>query len=175
MHRRRFGQEPYRAFCAVIGRRSRRSDEAEDRGDIDDRAPAALAYRGHRSLHPQPDALLVHVDDRVPFLLRGLLQTLPVGDASVVNENVESAELAHAGLHSAVPVSRAGYVQMNRANRDGAELSVDRVGSLLRQFVAHVADYDLRAFACEEPRLRGPLPTRATGDQCNFILEPFHL
>jgi len=22
---------------------------------------------------------------------------------------------------------------------------------------------------------RGPLPTRATGDQCNFILEPFHL
>jgi hypothetical protein len=57
-----------------------------------------------------------------------------------------------------VPVSRAGYVQVNRPYRGGAELGVDGVGSLLRQFVAHVADYDLRAFACKEPRLRGPCP-----------------
>jgi hypothetical protein len=53
---------------------------------------------------------------------------------------------------------------MNRANRVGAELSFDRVGRLLGQFVAHVTDYNLRAFTCEEPRLGRSLPTRAAGD-----------
>jgi len=42
-------------------------------------------------------------------------------------------------------------------------LGVDGGGGLVGQLVAHVADYDLRAFAREQFRLGGALSARAAG------------
>jgi len=117
---------------------------------------------------------LIDIDDRVPQFLGRLFQSRCVEDAGVIDQDVQPAELARAGIDRGAPVCSAGDVQMNRDGGATARLRVD----LLRGFpglgVEHVANYDLSPFAHEQSRLGGPLSARTAGNKSHLAFEPIH-
>src|SRR5581483_4173096 len=149
--------------------------EAGDRGDVDDRTAAATAHRRHRRLHPEPYSLLIDADDRVPQLLAGVLESGGAEDAGVVDEDVESAELALAGIDGGAPIRRAGDIEMHRESEALARGCVDFAGEPRCLVIDHVADQNSGAFIDEEPGFGGALTARASRNQRHLALKPVHI
>src|SRR5260370_38361470 len=168
------GEEANGALGAVIGGGAGRADETVDGRDVDDGAGAALSQRGDGILHPEPYALLVDVDDGIPFLFAGFLDALDIRDAGVVDENVETTEFALATLDCGAPVGGSGDLGMKRDDRFRADLGVDVVGGPAALVVEHVPDHDLSALADEKAGFSSALSSRAGGNQSNFAFEPIH-
>ena len=95
-------------------------------------------------------------------------------DSGVVDEDVESAELAFARRDGGAPVSRARDVEAKRRRDARSGRRVDFIRELGGLIVEHVADNDLRAFASENPRLGGALAARSAGNQRHFSFKPVH-
>src|SRR3970282_2162829 len=76
---------------------------AEPRGDVDDAAALLLDQVGHHRARDEPRAAEVRGEDAVPLLGRELDQRgRAVGQAGVVHEHVEPAELVQRAPHEAV-------------------------------------------------------------------------
>src|SRR5258708_9185074 len=109
-----FGEDADRPFTRMICRRSSRTYKTVDRGNVDDGSTAALFHGGNRYLGPQPYALLIHIDDSVPFLLVGIAHSLDVENARVIDQDIEATKLAFARLNRRAPILGSRHVQMNR-------------------------------------------------------------
>ena len=77
-----------------IGGFADRADQAMNRGDIDDAAPAALAHAGQGEAGTVEHRGQVDRDNRVPPLDRELFDAGHVLNARVVDQNVDAAEFA---------------------------------------------------------------------------------
>ena len=106
-------EQAHRAFGTMISRRPGGAGKTGDRGDIDNRATAPAAHRRDHGLHPQPYALLVDIDHRVPEFLAGVLEARHIENAGIVDQDIEAAEFAYTGIDRRAPISRASDVQMD--------------------------------------------------------------
>src|SRR5580704_891401 len=125
-------------------------------------------------LHPEPYALLVDVDDRIPILFGGFLYSAAGNNACVVDQDIETTEFALASLHCGAPVGGSSDVEVKRDDRFRAAPAVDVGGGLAALVVEHVSDHDLGAFANEKAGFSSALSSRAARNQSNFAFEPIH-
>src|SRR5579885_2438637 len=166
-------QNPDRALGSVIRGGSRGTDNSVDGGNVDDRASSPPAHRRHRRLHPQPHALLIDRDDGIPFLLAGVFEAVEVENSGIVDEDVQSAELALRGFDRGAPVRRTGHIEMN-GNGRARSGAVDLIGERADFRVKNVGDEDPGALAHEDSAFGGALSARASGDKSDFSLETVH-
>src|SRR4030095_4148051 len=156
LHGGRFGHDAHGALRGVVGHVDAvLADEAGDRGDVDDRAPAGLLHGRDRVLHTQEDALGVDVHHLVPH---GHAHGVGAGaaDPGVVHQDVELAEGRDGGLHRRLPVGLVGDVDLHEARLTaGLGDVVDDIAPLRLQ---HVADGDPGPLLREDHRLA---PTHA--------------
>src|SRR5215208_8416925 len=148
-----------------IRRRAARNPEAEDRGDVDDRA-AALGLApalGRRDRH-QPDAAQVRRDDAVEGLRRGIERGAAVGDAGVVDEDVERPDRRLGRGKRPRDGALVGDVEIDRHRRFGAG-SVELAPKGVEPLAAARADRDRGAAAREAAREMGAEPARRAGDE----------
>src|SRR5205085_4297494 len=87
---------------------------AGDRRNIDDRPAAFHHHQRDDVLHGEECALQVHGDHAVPFLLRQLDHATDLGDADIVVENVDAAEIRNARPHHRLDVVVLGDVGAER-------------------------------------------------------------
>src|ERR1700677_950271 len=125
-------------------------------------------------LHPEPYALLVDVDDRIPILFGGFLYSAAGNNACVVDQDIETTEFALASLDCGAPVGGSSDVEVKRDDRSRAAAGVDVGGGLAALVVEHVSDHDLGALANEKAGFSSALSSRAARDQSNFAFEPIH-
>src|SRR5437762_10432586 len=69
------------------------ADQPHDAGDVDDAAPAALDHPARRELGEQERGLEVRIQHLVPVLLADPEQQVVLGEAGVVDEHVDRAEV----------------------------------------------------------------------------------
>jgi len=65
------------------------------RGDVDDPPPAALLHPGNHRLGGIEGRREVEVDDRLPFLVREILDRRDELDAGIVDQHIDRAEGVH--------------------------------------------------------------------------------
>src|SRR5713226_8787653 len=140
MDRRNLREQPYGPLAAGVGRRWSRPHQARDRRDVDDRASAAPAHRGYRRPHAEPYALLIDIHDRVPQLFADVLDSRSAVNPRVIDEYVESAELALACFDRAAPIRRARDVEMDRRQHASSRLDVHLIHKLRSLIVQNVAN-----------------------------------
>ena len=76
-----------------VGRAVREADQAADRGQVHDRAPAGAAHAPRGGLTPVEEAVQVHVDHRAPLIRRDLEHVPDLPGAGAVHEDVDPAGL----------------------------------------------------------------------------------
>jgi hypothetical protein len=134
---------------------------AVDRGDGDDAAELAVAHAGPERMRHVEDAVEVGADDLVPLLARHLVEHGVAGDAGIVDQHVDRAEI---GLHLG-DAGRAGVVV---GDRPLVGLDAGLGGEFLRRLViAGIVRRDLVAGILQRDRDRRADAARTAGDQCN--------
>ena len=93
LHRELLGQVQQRGLAGAVGHAQRARAQARDRRDVDDRAAAGLEHLGHAGLRAQERAVEVGVEHVAELGVAGLHHRLEDGDAGVVDELVDAAEL----------------------------------------------------------------------------------
>src|ERR1035441_6747294 len=78
------------------------ADVRGHRGEVDDAAPVARAHAGQDGLGHQEARLQVDCDQLVPILLGDLFDALHAGDAGVIHQDFDVAELRLDGIHQAI-------------------------------------------------------------------------
>jgi hypothetical protein len=73
------------------------------------------------------------------------------GDAGIVDQHIELAEMLGSSGHDGGPVVLLGHIERFEPCR-----SADSLGHLPAFVLQHVGDYHLGAFACEHPRRGRP-------------------
>jgi len=131
-------------LASIIPDQARTRPHRANGCDIDDTPTTSLFHRGDRGRYTQKDTLDIDAHDLVEFGLGDLERGLVlVTRACVVDEDVQSAELAHRGVNHLLPVPLHGDVGRQSVH----VLVVLRVGgeSLLQALGVHVGGDDLRA------------------------------
>src|SRR6266516_3716078 len=86
------------------------ADQPHDAGDVDDAAPAALDHPARRELGEQERGLEVRIQHLVPVLLADPEQQVVLGDAGVVDEDVDGPDVRLDRRDEALAVARLGDV-----------------------------------------------------------------
>ena len=130
-------------FACVVPHQARSRPHRANTGDVDDGSTAALLQRRHRDPDAQVDALDIHREDPVEFVLRHfqrgfVLVTRPC----VVDQDVQAAELGDREVHNLLPVVAGCDVRF-----DGRNVAVRVVGEgFLQAFLVHVSRDHFGAF-----------------------------
>src|SRR3546814_15398827 len=85
---------------------------AVDRPDIDDPAPAAFAHAGKHRLRHVKAAAEIDVDDFLPHLVGHLQHDAVAGDAGVVDQHIDRAEIVDDPGDAALPGLWFGHVPL---------------------------------------------------------------
>ena len=111
--RRVAGHPPDRALRRVIGDGPPEAGhDTADRGHVHDRAAARISHLRDAVLHPEPDTDLIDGDDRLEAL-EGLADRIGFAvEASVVDEDVHSAELPARPVDDGLPGRFVGHVEV---------------------------------------------------------------
>src|SRR5712672_3412476 len=155
----------YRVGCHALG-----DAKAQDRGNVDDRAPLV----GHdqpacRLLRPEQGGVEVGAEDATPFGLGQLDGAIGMHHAGVVDKDVNNAKL---GLGAVKRAHHRGAIE--HVSRDGS-------GATARLLDARLDHGEPITTACDQrdrsARIRQhlgeahPEPARGAGDQRDFFLE----
>ena len=161
----------HRRLGRVVGRHVVPGDDAGHGRDVDDRPAAGGPEVRQRQLAAQEHAVEVDGVHAPPGLQVGVLDGATLGDAGVVDQDVEPPEFGDRAFQGHAPVRRLGHVV---ANRDGGAgcLPRYRVGGLARGARVDVGDRDPRALARQQLGNRPPQPRAATGHQRDLAHNP---
>jgi hypothetical protein len=85
-----------RIRCAVAG-----SVDSENGGHVDNRTASRLSHSRKYGAGKQPKAADVNIEGLVPLFFRDLLGGSNVKDSSIVQQNIEAAEMCHGLLDNA--------------------------------------------------------------------------
>src|SRR3546814_4263589 len=88
--------------------------DADHRGDVDDAALARLHHAAHHRLAAAEDAGEVGVEDRLPVLVLHPHQQVVAGDAGVVDEDRDRADVLADGIDQRL--DRTGFVDVEPAS-----------------------------------------------------------
>jgi hypothetical protein len=146
--------------------------EPRHRGDVHDRAPAAVDHGAARRLREEEDAGEVHVDDAAPEVLGELQQRPQLHDGGGVHQHVDAAEAFDHPGDRGFDVGGAGDVAAVRHHGTAARLEVGhRAGERIRLDVEQRQVGALRA----EQLGAGPAHALRPADhQDGAPLEPAH-
>ena len=153
------------ALDGAVGRRLVAALETPAGAGVDDGAAADLAHLGDDVLAHEEEALETHVKNEVPFLLFELVDGLADGDARVVVQDVDAAELCDDGIDGIDHALLVGDVALEEGGVAAGVAQLLR-GSL--RFGTHVDDGNARAVGGEH--LRNAEANAGTGacDNCNL-------
>jgi hypothetical protein len=143
--------------------------DADDAAGVEDHARALRDQGIDHGLGTMEDPAQVDVDDGVELLQRHLLQPRVLGDAGVVDEHVDTAELGlHRGDHG-VDLGAVGDVddEAQRPHAHGVAGGNRGVDAL----APHVAGDDDRALARELQRRGQADALGGTGDDADLVLQ----
>lgn len=76
-----------------------RSNEAMDRGDVDDPPPAILPHMGNRVLRGMERAAQINGEDLIPLLLGEILDIRGELDPRVIHQDIEPPVLFHGEIN----------------------------------------------------------------------------
>src|SRR6185312_1122530 len=115
------------------------ADMRGDRGEIHDAAPAAAAHSRQSGLRDEEAGLEVRVDDVVPIIFGDGIDRLRVGDAGVVDEDVDGAQLGFDGADELRDLSGDGDIGLDG---DGAASELADFGGDSFGFCSAVNEVD---------------------------------
>ena len=170
---RGLGERAHRTLGRAVGPAGQRAPE--DSGDgrhVDDRAASGPAQRRQRLAGAEEHAQHIHPHDSFPEFLRGVLDLFVVGDASVVDQNVQAAEPALGRGHRVLPVGVAGNVEVD-VDRLAAALG-DAPLHRLSLVIQNVAEDHPCSLGDEQLGLEGSLASGAAGNQYYLTVQPAH-
>src|SRR5919106_2553587 len=150
--------------------RGRRTRESDERGDVDDRAAAALEQVGDAVLATDVDTLAVDVLDALPGLRLGLEDRAVVRghDAGVVVEDVDAR----------VALRRRAIERLDALRARDVDVLEERLPALRRRLLARflddVGDADPRPLLREEERSLAADAAAGAGDDDDLVLEAAH-
>ena len=164
------GEGYYATFAGVIPDRlhgfRRSAAQARDRGDVDDLASSSL--RDHhfaRRLGAQERSRKVGFEYFVPVLDRHLLDGSAPGNAGVVDENIDSAQLSDGCVHGLQHARSLFYIATERDRADAK--SLEFVRSLLTTLFLTCCQRNARAHFRQTFRHLPAQADRAACDQRN--------
>src|SRR5882757_2552186 len=137
--------------------------------NIDDRAAASLAHRGHDRADPQIRAGQVDVDDQAPSGRLGPRDRAEAHNARAVDQHGDWAEGALGGGDRRRPVRLARDIEAGE-DRACAEFVGERPPLLFE----HVRDHDVRALGDEAARVAATHSADTAGDDHCSIVKTFH-
>src|ERR1043166_2309176 len=112
LHGRSSGQHQAPSFCCMIGGRFTRSDQAVDRGCVDNGAAPRASKCWYASLHTKPRRCQIVVDNPLPLLQRRLLQPLSTVNPRVVDQYIKPTEITFSDVYSLLPVQCSRGIKM---------------------------------------------------------------
>ena len=167
----RGGDHP--AFAGVVPAQARPRADTRRAGHIEHHAADALQARRiglqarHGLAHGQVDRLHIDRHDAVEVVLGHVLQRLrQMGDAGVVDEDVEAAEMLLGGGHHQAHIGGLGHVHLDRPRR-----RAQRCGHIEGLGPVAVGDQHLRALGHELGRDAGAKARRRAGDDGHLVLQ----
>jgi hypothetical protein len=128
------------------------------RGHAGDRAALALAHVRHQSLAEVEHAAQVDVEHRIPVLRGDVHELQRLGDAGVVDQDVDMAERLDGAVGRLLAAVAVGHVA-----REAAVLSAEALGRVVRRAFVEVDDRDAGAVLGKQPRRSEADPARARG------------
>ncbi|CAM2161002.1 hypothetical protein PT2222_90220 [Paraburkholderia tropica] len=142
----RLARDDHRALAAVVPDEPGARPDARRRGDVDERAAAALAKMRHERAHAPVEAFHVDGENAVEFRFADLHHGLvAMRGARVIDDDLHAAEAADGGVAQRVPVGFARDVALH-----GDRLAA-RVRDLTRDALCglgvQIVDDDMGAFA----------------------------
>src|SRR5208283_4767507 len=148
------------------------SNLSKDAGDVDDAAPALLQHGADHRLDEQERASQVGVEDFVPVGALHAHDQLIAGDAGIVDQDVDLAELREGGLHFGLDLLFVADVHLERGSFPA--LTLDLAGELLQLFMIARAQRDLGPGFGQHQRTRTTYPLRRPSYQRNSALDSWH-
>ncbi len=143
------------------------------RGDVDNRATAAVADCRRAMLHAEHGARQIDRERAVPRLDRGIGNTLAGDRPGVVDQDMELAETPQRCRDDLLPGALVGDVLPHK--QDLAALAAKTLGQALTGRGVDVGQDHRGFFPHEELRLGRPLATRGAGDQRHLAHQSCHL
>ena len=147
--------------------------ERGDAGQVEDLAVRLLHEPGLSGFGHVEDALEVDVHHQVPVLLGHLEEQVVAGDAGVVDQHVDPAELVDHALHGGLGGGRVDDVAAD-AHRAGTVGELEPAGSLLSGGLVEVEDRDGGALAREALRDAEADASRCSGDDGDTAVVATH-
>jgi hypothetical protein len=160
------GEQNHSALRGRIRGAVASSIDSQDRSHVDDGPASSFSHRGKHGAGEQPKSTNIDIEGLVPLFFRDLLGGSNVKDSSIVQQNIEAAEMCHGLLDD------AGNFVLGRHIRHQDETRVaDLSRRFFQPFFPTTDQNDFGAFAGQSNRASAANAAARAGDDGDFVLE----
>src|SRR5579862_1338088 len=169
LSRQALGQADHSRFSRRIVGLPRIADEAGNRADVDDATPALTEHRTQRGPGAEEGTLEVGVQNGIPIFFGHPQRQAIASDASVIDQNVQPAELLERKVGK-----RLRPFDGTDVGGEGSALDIPSEG-FGGSGIAVVIQNDFRAHSSKLPRRRGAKRTGCPGDDGDAVSQRVHV